>query len=238
MESVDAAKAASASVVDASYNRAPPAPPPASPPANSAPTDGAMRLQTWSLGHVQLSADTATIATDADTATLPVVGDEWALIPEISPLVLRHLSVRLDDKPLLGGQVSLVVDGALIANEYLPAASPGLVLHLRAGEDDHAYVDTDVAWDVDPSAQTPTHQRIGRDRWIWNLGDKPRQLTVYLAMPVSHSKEVSVTLDPASTPDATTVEPGVLRWTITLAPGAATRLGLGWQLDAHDGFHF
>jgi hypothetical protein len=201
-------------------------------------TDGPMRLQTWTLGTVRLAAHTATIATDAGTSALTVVGDEWALIPEIAPLAVRHLSVLLDDKPLLAGALSLVVDGKLIATENVHAASPGQMLHLRAGEDDRAYVDTDVAWDIDPAAQTPTHQRIGRDRWIWNLGDRPRTMTVYLTMPVSHSKEVTVTLDPATTPDATTVEPGVLRWTITLAPGAATRLGLGWQLDARDGFHF
>ena len=209
------------------------------PPARPAyPDDGPMRLQSWTLGTIQLAAHTATIATDAGTSTLTVVGDEWALIPEIAPLAVRHLSVLLDDKPLLAGALSLVVDGKLIASENVPAASPGQMLHLRAGEDDRAYVDTDVAWDIDPAAQTPTHQRIGRDRWIWNLSDQPRTMTVYLTMPVSHSKEVTVTLDPATTPDATTVEPGVLRWTITLAPGTATRLGLGWQLDARDGFHF
>jgi hypothetical protein len=201
------------------------------------PVESSLQPQEWDLGQVALPARVSSVAVAAASVEVAVANDEWALVPELSRVAIHRVDVRVDDHPLLAGPLTVVVDGRLIATQRCDGAAAGQTLHLRAGEDDTVYVDTDVAWEVDPAGQTPTHQRHGRDRWIWNLGAKPRSLRVYLTMPVSRAQELKVTVDGATTPGSEAVEPGVLHWTLDLPSGGPTRLGLGWQLDASGGLH-
>ena len=63
-------------------------------------------------------------------------------------------------------------------------------------------------------------------------------MVVYRTMPISTSDELTVTRDEASTPQGTVIAPGLLRWTVTLPPGIAQRVGLGWTMQASGSFRF
>lgn len=213
--------------------RAPAAAPPAAPtgPEPLLPDPDAPALA-WDLGPLALAAGETAVAAQRPPAPVTVVADEWALVPEIAPVAIRRLQIRLDDQPLLGGVLALLVDGAPAGSGEVDSQPAGALLALRAGEDAAVFAAPAVAWSVAPSEQTARRQRQGSTIAVHNLGEAPRTVALYRTMPVSRSAELKITPAAGTSEGSTAVEPGVLRWTLTLAPGTRQEIGLGWVLEA------
>jgi len=194
----------------------------------------ASREQTWDLPSLSLVAP---VAHDAEVIAalqknaVPILADEWILAPEISPVLMRRLSVRMDAHPLAAGMLELVVDGTVLGREALPATTPGSLLQLAAGEDQRVFVAETKPWDVDPNSPV-NHKRSGATYRIRNLSHDPITFTTYLTHPVSAAKEVTIGIDPATTPRFTEPQPGMLRWELTVPGGQERDLTLGWVIDA------
>jgi len=188
----------------------------------------------WELGTLALPRDEERITAERPVASVAILGDEWALIPAQSPVAQRRLTLRLDDQPLLAGPLTLVVDDAIVGVDALEAMPPGASLALRAGEDAALFASPAVAWSVASGEQSERRQRQGSTITLHNLGDAPRTVAVYQAMPVSRSAEITVTLS-GTTEGATAIEPGVLRWSFTIPGGGRQEVALGWVLTAGGG---
>jgi hypothetical protein len=189
---------------------------------------------TWPVGAVALPAGRDRIELPPARDPLTILADERALIPAHGPTPVRRVRVRLA-APLLPGDLTVVEGGAVLAQGRHPFAAPGRELDLAVGTDDRLHLGRSPAWAVDPADQGPGRQRLGSDQWIWNRSTETIPVAVYLTMPVSRSQEVTVTVDEATTPGWTVVQPGLLRWQVSVPPGAPTRVGLGWRLRAKEG---
>ena len=189
------------------------------------------------LGALSVSASTASLSQTLEQTTLTVLADEWAMFPEDSPVAMRRVSVRLGVQPLLAGTLEVVAAGTP-RQTTSPAIAGGGVLTVCAAIDETVVVSSQAAWEVDPAANTTRYRRSGSDTWLVNAGPAPRVLVVYRTMPVSTSDELVVTRDAASTPGATVIAPGLLRWTVTLPSGQPQRVGLGWVMQASGSFSF
>jgi len=189
------------------------------------------------LGTVALLAGSASTSLTVDRTPLTLIADEWAMFPEDSTVALRRVSVRLGAQPLLPGTLEVIADGSP-RHTTAPAIPGGGVLTVCAALDETVLVSSTATWNVDPATNTDRHRRTGSDTWLLNSGPEPRTLVVYRSMPVSTSDELSVTRDPDTTPNATVIAPGLLRWTVTLPSGVPQRVGLGWVMQASGSFSF
>ena len=189
------------------------------------------------LGTVALPAGSASTTLTVDRTPLTVLADEWALFPEESTVALRRVSVRLGTQPLLPGTLEVIADGSP-RRTAAPAIPGGGVLTVCAALDETVLVSSTATWNVDPATNTDRHRRTGSNTWLLNSGPEPRTLVVYRTMPVSTSDELTVTRDPDTTPAATVIAPGLLRWTVTLPSGVPQRVGLGWVMQASGSFSF
>ncbi len=194
----------------------------------------ASREQTWDLAALTLRApaehDAEAIA-ELQKNAVPVLADEWVLAPDIAPVLVRRLSVRMDAHPLVAGMLELVVDGTVLGREQLAATAPGSLLQLAGGEDQRVFVAETKPWEEDPN-RPANHKRSGSTYRVRNLSHDPVRFTCYLTRPVSAAKEVTVAVDPATQPGWTEAQAGMLRWELTLPPGQELNLKLGWAIDA------
>ncbi len=190
----------------------------------------------WEVGPIALPEGVASVAATLASGAVAVQADEWVLIPVQSPVAIRRLALRLDDQPLLAGPLTLLVDGVPLATERAPFAGPGALLHVRGAEDDAVFTPASTPWKVPPEEQTERHQRQGGDRTVRNLGTERRTVRFYATIPISRSKELVVDVDAATTPGYEVVEPGVLRWSLVLEPGAEKTVAVGYVLQASGGF--
>lgn len=194
----------------------------------------ASREQTWELPSLVLSGPSdheGFAVVELQQTVVPIVADEWILAPAIEPVLVRRLSVRIDDHPLAQGDLEVVVDGTVLGHDPLREQPAGTVLQLAAGEDQRVFVAGQKEWEVDPD-RPPNHKRAGITYRIRNLSHEAIRCTGYLTHPVSAAKEVTVTIDPATTPGWTEPQPGILRWELTIPPGTQLPLQVGWVLDA------
>ena len=189
------------------------------------------------LGNVALPAGSTSTSLTVDRTPLTVLADEWALFPEDSTVALRRVSVRLGAQPLLPGTLEVIADDSP-RRTTAPAIPGGGVLTVCAAVDETVLVSSTATWNVDPATNTDRHRRTGSDTWLLNSGSEPRTLVVYRTMPVSTSDELTITRDADTTPNATIVAPGLLRWTVTLPSGVPQRVGLGWVMEASRSFSF
>ena len=201
-------------------------------PPPSAPTPAGL-AETWDLGPVALPKGESQTVCDRPATQPARIADEWALIPAAGPVLIRRLGVKLDDQPLQPGLLTLVVDGLPAGSTTLEAKPAGSVLWLRAGEDPTLFAGEAEPWDLKEEKPTTSHQVSGTTLPIHNLGTAPRQVTIYRTWPLSRSAEITVGLHPKTTPGQQIVEPGVLRWTLTIPAGEAAKLDLGWLVEAN-----
>lgn len=188
------------------------------------------------LGTIDLRSGSDRITVPLGDSPLAIVADEWALFPEERPAAVRRVTVRLDAQPLLPGDLCVRGEGQLPVTssvEWLPA---GGTLTVCAGIDERIVVTSNSAWDIWPGDNTRQRRREGRDTWFISAAPQPVKVAVYRTMPVAMAEEVAVEADPGTTPGATAVIPGLMRWELTLAPGQPTRIGLGWILKASGSF--
>jgi hypothetical protein len=229
--SAPAATASSPALSDA--NPSPAAPPPAQvPPAEVADDRDPFAAD---LPAVALPVGAAQVTVALPASELRVLADEWMLAPQLSPIAVRRVSLRLDGAPVPGGPVSIADGAGGLRSGVLPDLPSGATCDLVVAEDDSVFVGETSTWQIDPATQTEKAQRHGADRWIWNTGQAARRLRVYLTTPVSRAREISVGLDAATSPGYSVIQPGVLRWEVDFSPLTPTRIGLGWTLQASGG---
>jgi hypothetical protein len=144
---------------------------------------------------------------------------------------VRRLSVRLDARPLAAGLLELVVDGGVLGRRELPSTPAGSVLALAAGEDQRVFLAETRRWEEDPNRPV-NRKREGGDYRLRNLSADSVRFACYLTRPVSAAKGVTVSVDPATTAGWKEAQPGILRWELTLKPGAEFELRSGWVIEA------
>lgn len=192
----------------------------------------------FELGSIDLAAGSDRIVVSLGEAPLTIVADEWAMFPEERPAALRRVTVRLDGRPLLPGRIRVAGDGQLPVEGTVPWVSGGSSLTVCAGIDERIVLLSSTAWDPRPGDDARKRRREGRDTWLVNGSGMPATVAVYRTMPVSTVDEVTVENDPDTTPGATAVLPGLLRWQVVLPSGVPTRVGVGWTLKAGGSFSF
>jgi hypothetical protein len=188
------------------------------------------------LGPIDLPEGAGRLVQVLGNAVLDVAADEWAFFPEDRPVAVRRVTVHLDQQPLLPCRLRVCGEDQLPVDSEIPAIPAGGSLTVCAGIDEQLAVVACRPWQVWPGDNDAKHRREGTDHWLINASDAPRTIAVYRTHPVSAADEVAVELDHDTTPGATTVLPGLLRWVTTLQPGQPTRIGLGWTLRASGSF--
>jgi hypothetical protein len=194
----------------------------------------AAREQSWELKSLALSAPgerAAEVMAELQKGQVTLIADEWVLAPELAPLLVRRLSVRLDAQPLAAGMLELVVDGGVLGRRELPSTAAGTVLQLAAGEDQRVFLAEAKHWDEDPNRPV-NRKRDGGDYRFRNLSGDTVRFACYLTRPVSAAKGVAVTIDPATTPGWQEAQAGIVRWELSLKPGEELLLRNGWVIEA------
>lgn len=194
----------------------------------------ATREQTWELPALTLSAgpdQEGEVLAELQNSVVELTADEWVLAPELSPVLVRRLSVRLDARPLAAGMLELVVDGAVLGRRDLPETGAGAILPLAAGEDQRVFLALTTPWEEDPNRPV-NRKREGSEYRLRNLSADPVTFACYLCRPVSAAKGVAVTVDPSTTAGWKETQPGILRWELTLKPGQEFPLVAGWVIEA------
>jgi hypothetical protein len=189
--------------------------------------------ETWDLGQLDLPDGEADVVVDRPASTLAVGSDEWAVIPQAGPILVRRLGITLDDRPLHAGPLTLTVDGVVIGTSRLQLQTPGRTLWLRGGEDSSIFSQDAIPWDLKgEEADTPQHHITGTTLPVRNLGSAARQVRIYRTWPISRSASVLITRHARTTPGVSEGEPGVLHWDVTIPAGGKADIDLGWQVQA------
>lgn len=194
----------------------------------------AAREQTWELPSLTLSAPEqrgSEVMAELQKGPVVLVADEWVLAPDLGPVLVRRLDIRLDAQPLAAGTLELVVDGTVLGRRNLPATAPGSLIHLAGGEDQRVFLAETKRWDEDPNRPV-NRKREGVDHRLRNLSGDAVSFACYLIRPISAAKGVSIASDPATTAGWKEAQPGILRWELTLKPGAELLLRNGWVIEA------
>jgi len=168
---------------------------------------------------------------EVQKGAVELTADEWVLAPDLAPVLVRRLSLRLDAQPLAAGTLELVVDGTVLGRRSLPATAPGSLIHLAAGEDQRVFLAESKRWEDDPNRPV-NRKREGGDYRVRNLSADTVSFACYLTRPVSAAKGVSITTDAVTTAGWKQAQPGILRWSLTLKPGEQTILSNGWVIEA------
>ena len=194
----------------------------------------AAREQTWELPALALAAppdQVAEVMAELQKGAVELTADEWVLAPDLAPLLVRRLSVRLDAQPLAAGMLELVVDGGVLGRRELPSTAAGTIIQLAAGEDQRVFLAETKRWDEDPNRPV-NRKRDGGDYRVRNLSGDTVRFACYLTRPVSAAKGVSVTVDAATTAGWKEAQPGIIRWELSLKPGEELDLRCGWVIEA------
>ncbi len=195
---------------------------------------GAAREQSWEVPALLLAAPAqaaAEVMAEVQKGAVELTGDEWVLAPDLAPVLVRRLSLRLDAQPLAAGTLELVVDGTVLGHRNLPATAPGSLIHLSAGEDQRVFLAETRRWEDDPNRPV-NRKREGGDFRLRNLSADAVSFACYLSRPVSAAKGVSITTDAVTTIGWKQAQPGILRWALTLKPGEELILRNGWVIEA------
>lgn len=194
----------------------------------------AAREQSWAVQALALAAPgqaAAEVMAEVQKGAVELTADEWVLAPDLAPVLVRRLSLRLDAQPLAAGMLELVVDGTVLGRRNLPATAPGSLIHLAAGEDQRVFLAESKRWDEDPNRPV-NRKREGSDFRLRNLSGEAVSFACYLTRPVSAAKGVTIATDPATTPGSQQAQPGILRWSLSLKPGEELILRNGWVIEA------
>lgn len=194
----------------------------------------AAREQTWELPALALQAPperAAEVMAELQKGAVDLTADEWVLAPDLSPLLVRRLSVKLDAQPLAAGMLELVVDGGVLGRRDMPSTAAGTIIQLAAGEDQRVFLAESKRWEEDPNRPV-NRKREGGDYRVRNLSADTVRFACYLTRPVSAAKGVTVTVDPATSAGWKEAQPGILRWELTLKPGVELDLKSGWVIEA------
>jgi len=175
-----------------------------------------------------LGAGVTQAIADRPAATVTVVGDQTALWPGSGPIPQRRLGIRLDDRPLQAGLLTLVVDGAVVATQDVPAAPPASVHWLLAGEDPSVFAETPQPWDLTGEETGPRRRISGTTTRLRNLGPAARTVTVVRTLPVARSEGLTIVHHPRTNGGGRALEPGLWTWTLTVPAGGSVDFAEGW----------
>lgn len=188
----------------------------------------------------------ASVAADGSERRLRIadLGAEAALsafaVPRrVARAYLRARFAQPGDAPMLPGQAALYLDGVFVGRAPLPLLRKGEETTLSFGADDRIRVA------FEPQAQRRANEggllsgRTTTNSYealttLRSFHARPVEVTVEDQVPVSSDADLTVTLQADPAPTARDVEdrPGVLAWTLTLAPGAERRIRLGYTVTA------
>ena len=167
--------------------------------------------------------------------------------PAVDPAVyLQAKFVNDGSAPILPGDVSILRDGAFIGSGQLAFVAPGDAITLGFGADDRIKVQ-----------RAPVNRKENEPTWfnqskietrevkttIKNLHTFPVSVQVVEQMPVSQNTAISVDMAPVTTPPTdkqVNGKPGVLGWSVDLAPDESKDVHFGyrlkWPADREVGF--
>ena len=167
--------------------------------------------------------------------------------PAIDPAVyLQAKFVNEGSAPILPGAVSILRDGAFIGSGALGFTAPGDMVAIGFGADDRIKVE-----------RLPVNRKENEPTWfnqskietreikttIKNLHTFPVSVQVVEQMPVSQNTAIVVDMAPVTTPPTDKQvggKPGILGWSVDLAPGDSKDVHFGyrlkWPADREVGF--
>ena len=167
--------------------------------------------------------------------------------PAVDPTVYLQARFANDGSaPILPGDVSILRDGAFIGSGRLDFTAPGDMIAIGFGADDRVKVqrapvarkENDPTW----FNQTKIETREVKTT-VKNLHTFPVTVQVIDQMPVSQNTAIVVDLAPVTTPPTdkqVNGKPGVLGWSVDLAPGESKDVHFGyrlkWPADREIGF--
>ena len=154
-------------------------------------------------------------------------------VPKLDERVfLSALLPAWDSLDLIGGQMSVTVDGSYLGTTVLDPAHTGDTLTIDLGPDPAVVIERDVS-----ERFTRTGGLLGGKQNVWrgwritarNTKTVPINLVVVDQIPVSIDGEIDVD---AELPSAATyrAETGLLRWEVSLAPGAQWSDEFGYRV--------
>lgn len=158
--------------------------------------------------------------------------------PQISTeAFLVSRATLLGEAPLLSGPASLFRDGAYIGQIQMPLLRPGQSRDIGFGIDDRIAVTRNILKDErsDPTLLVREHQlQRHLATTIANQGRQDVEIVILETVPAPRHDRIKLDILRSETTqghaqDADDV-PGLLRWTVNLAPGNESRITLGWKL--------
>ena len=217
-----------------------PAPPPNAPvKAEEAATElqaGAYSSEFKVPGRISLASDGA-----QKSFVLARLNAEPRLIVKTAPgldqtAYLQAHFIDTEDAPLLPGDVSLHRDGAFVGQSRIAFVAPGDGLDLGFGGDDKIKIlrapvnrkENEPTWFNQSKVETREFKTT-----IKNLHDFPVKVQVVDQLPISQNTAITVEMLPATTPPTekqVADKPGVMSWTLDLAPGEAKDIRLAYRM--------
>jgi len=161
----------------------------------------------------------------------------WRSVPALDATAyLTAAFTYAGTTPLLPGPVFLYRDGQAIGQTYRPGLQPGEELELGFGADPAIAVERRLLTDRRARSGLVGNTRLHERRYAIeaiNRRSSPVALEIIDNLPVSRDSRITVELDPATTPPATTEhdgDAGVLAWQLELAPAAATTITFAYTV--------
>lgn len=141
--------------------------------------------------------------------------------------------------PTLPGRAALYLDGVFVGSTALPLLRPQEEVRLAFGADDRiriAYAPQAQRRGTEGSLLTGRTATRGAEALITlkSFHRRPMEVTVLDQVPVSGEDQLVVTPIAEPAPSARDIDnrPGVLAWTMTLAPGEERRIRVGWTVTS------
>lgn len=160
-----------------------------------------------------------------------------AIAERIERVVIRCEATNTSALPVLAGPVELIRDHGAIGWTETPFVAPSARLELSFGPDDALRISREASLHREEVDRVDRWHR--RDFWVdlflSNLGLQPAVVTVIERVPVSEVEEVKVQILEGTTNKASPDLDGMVRFTISLAPGAKEKIKLRYQVATSPG---
>ncbi|MBJ6764659.1 mucoidy inhibitor MuiA family protein [Myxococcaceae bacterium JPH2] len=161
----------------------------------------------------------------------------WRTVPQQRPIIYR-VARMTNTTPfaLLSGQVSVFRDSAFLGRHSLGRVSTGAPFELTFGQDEGLRVQRTVMAEVrnplGPFSRTARFRYAYRFQ-LTNLHPSPETVVLSEHVPVSELEDVTVELEPQSTPGYSLAKvDGIAEWKVPLAPGETRTVDLLFHIEA------
>lgn len=149
---------------------------------------------------------------------------------------LRATVVNSSGHTLPAGKAAVFHEADFVGSAALPVWAPGEDVELALGLDDRIRVERKLVRRTASKATLGSTRKreVEYETTVSNHTPRPARVTVLDQLPVSRDHEITVkqlVADPAPVEPSETADPGVLTWKLDLAPGAETRVRLGFRVE-------